>query len=211
MLVSSLPLLWFLDRNRPFLHGVPKAMRLISCRWVAAVAFMVVCAQVAFACQCGIGFREKNAWEAAKRAEQGATVIFEGSPIKFELRWSLLTAKEGDLTPADIFSPGLDYFREPNMVVTFRVSRVYKGTFGPEVQLHTGLGGGDCAANYAPGLSYLVYAGGPSPDQLRVSMCSPGGWIEGSSVATDLRYLRKERPRSKDLAPIKRSPADFAK
>jgi hypothetical protein len=33
-------------------------------------------------------------------------------------------------------------------------------------------------------------------------MCSPGGWLESTEVATELRYLRKERPTTKDLAPI---------
>jgi len=33
-------------------------------------------------------------------------------------------------------------------------------------------------------------------------MCSPGGWVERTETATDLRYLRKERPISTDLAPI---------
>jgi hypothetical protein len=34
-------------------------------------------------------------------------------------------------------------------------------------------------------------------------MCSPGGWIGVSSVATELRYLRNERPVPSDLAPHK--------
>lgn len=118
-----------------------------------------------------------------------------------------MTAKEGELIPADIFSA--KDFREPYMVITFRANRVYKGNIGSEVQLYTGLGGGDCAANYVPGLNYLVYSSGPNVNELRVSMCSPGGWIEGNiegdEVAADLRYLRKERPTSTDLAPIKRS------
>jgi len=188
-------------------------MRIASLfRLVTVLTVSIVSVEGACACQCGGGFREKNAWENAKRAEQTATLIFEGTPTKFELRWSLLTAKEGELIPADIFSANLDYFHEPNMVITFRVNRVYKGNLASEVQLHTGLGGGDCAADYAPGLNYLVYAGGPNRDQLRVSMCSPGGWIEASKITTDLRYLRKEQPISKDLAPIKRwSQEDFAK
>lgn len=88
------------------------------------------------------------------------------------------------------------------MVVTFHVAKIYKGTLGAEVQLHTGLGGGDCGATYMPGLNYLVYAGGPIVNQLSVSMCSPGGWLEGAETATDLRYLRKERPIATDLAPV---------
>ena len=168
---------------------------------VSVFVVSILSAEGAFACQCGIGIREKNAWENAKRAEQSATVIFVGTPTKFELRWDLLDAKEGELIATDAFlSPSTD--RMPQMVVTFNVAKTYKGDLGADIQVHTGLGGGDCAAIYMPGMDYLVYAGGPSLDQLGTSMCSPGGWLEGEETATDLRYLRQERPRSTDLAPI---------
>jgi len=42
-------------------------------------------------------------------------------------------------------------------------------------------------------------------------MCSPGGWIGGDEVATQLRYLRKEQPVASDLIPWKRqTPAEYA-
>jgi len=180
-------------------------MRLASViRLIAIVAFSTIWAEGAFACQCGAGFREKNAWENAKRAEQNANAIFEGTPIKFELRWDLLDAKEGELIATDAFLWTSSTERMPQMVVTFRVERTFKANLGADVQVHTGLGGGDCGATYMPGLNYLVYAGGPTLDQLSVSMCSPGGWIGDTSIATDLRYLRREQPTSKDLAPISR-------
>lgn len=56
-----------------------------------------------------------------------------------------------------------------------------------------------------PGLNYLVYSAGPNLDRLGVSMCSPGGWLEGTETATNLRYLRNQRPIATDLAPILRS------
>jgi hypothetical protein len=133
---------------------------------------------------------------------EASTVVFEGTPERFDLKWNLLTAKEGELIPADPF--GLQQAAgSAHMVITFRVQRTYKGNLGSEVQLQTGLGGGDCAATYATGLKYLVFAYGPSLDQLGVSMCSPGGWIDGDIVATDLRYLRKERPLVADLTRIR--------
>lgn len=173
-------------------------------RLVAAFTLCIASAGVVFACRCGGGFREKNAWENVRKAVDGHSIIFEGTPTKLELRWDLLDAKEGELIAADVFLGPSWTEGQPQMVVTFRVARTYKGYFGPEVQVHTGLGGGDCGAVYMPGLTYLVYAGGPSPDRLGVSMCSPGGWLEGTEVATDLRYLRKERAISTDLVPILR-------
>jgi hypothetical protein len=134
---------------------------------------------------------------------QNSAVIFEGTPVRFEVKWRLLSAKDGELIPADFFS-SKSLGDDPGMVVTFRVQRVYKGNLGSEVQVHTGTGGGDCGATYATGLNYLVYGYGSSPDQLAVSMCSPGGWIGSNEVATDLRYLRRERPISAELAPILR-------
>jgi hypothetical protein len=177
-------------------------MRIASVvKYISVLAVFILSTEGAFACQCGIGFREKNAWEKARRAEQSATVIFEGTPTKFELRWDLLDAKEGELIATDAFL-GPSTERMPHMAVTFHVAKSYKGSLGADVQVHTGLGGGDCAAIYVPGMNYLVYAGGPSMDQLGTSMCSPGGWVEGEETATDLRYLRRERPTSTDLAPI---------
>jgi len=172
-------------------------------RLATVAAILSVAVNGAWACQCGVGFREKNSWENARRAEQGETAIFEGTPTKFELRWDLLDAAEGELVAADAFST-TSMRRMPHMVVSFHVEKSYKGNLGADVQLHTGLGGGDCGATYVPGLHYLVYAGGPSLDQLDVSMCSPGGWLESAAIATNLRYLRKEQPTPQDLAPIKR-------
>ncbi len=171
-------------------------------RLAAALGLAITSTQIALACSCGGGYRGKDAWEVAKLRAEGSTVIFEGVPAHFELKWNLLSAKEGDLISTDIYSPK-DWSDMPQMVVTFRVQQKYKGDLGSEVKLHTGLGGGDCGAVYTPGLTYLVYAAGSNIDQLGVSMCSPGGWIEGAEIATDLRYLRKERPTSTDRAPIK--------
>jgi hypothetical protein len=165
----------------------------------------VVCMSAAFvksscACQCGIGAHGMSAWENAKEFSHNSGVIFEGTPVRFELKWSVLTARDGELIPADLYPR--DSSTWASMVVTFQVRRAYRGVLGPEMQLHTGLGGGDCAAIYATGVNYLVYASDSGPGELGVSMCSPGGWIGDDRVATDLRYLRKEPPIASDLARI---------
>ena len=180
-------------------HGVHLIMRLPFARKLAALAGMLAAAPTfAFACMCGSGIHGKSPWEIAKLQADGATVIFEGIPERFELQWSVLQAKVGELTPAE--NPGEKSDGWPRMLVTFRVERAYKGGLGSKIQLSTGLGGGDCGARFAPGVTYLVYAFGPSLQQLGVSMCSPGGWIGDSGVATDLRYLGNKRPTAPDLA-----------
>jgi hypothetical protein len=151
----------------------------------------------AFACSCGLGFHGKNDWEIAKKEAEGTEVIFEGTPERLEMQWGPLSAREGDLisTSAGDFSD----MEFPRMVITFRVSRAYKADLGPEVQISTGLGGGDCGAIFSPGLSYLVFAQRRTNLALIVSMCSPGGWIGNGSVAVELRFLRNERPAPSDL------------
>jgi hypothetical protein len=151
------------------------------------------------ACQCGASFHGKNNWEIAKLEEKGSAVIFEGTPLRFETQWRLLGTSDGEWIPAT--NPFAGPNEWPRMLVTFRVEKAYKGDFGPEIQVKTGLGGGDCAAVFATGVNYLVFGSRSAAGDLVVSMCSPGGWMGSSAAATELRYLRKESPVAKDLVP----------
>jgi hypothetical protein len=172
-------------------------------RVAAAVLIATIAVGRAVACQCSSGFHGKNAWELAAVEAQGSDAIFEGTPERFEMEWSVLNTKVGELIPSGDMGagPGSEW---PRMVVTFRVQRAYKGDLGPEVKVKTGLGSGDCGAEYASGLTYLVFAGKFKTSSLGVSRCSPGGWVGGSKAAVELRYLRKERPLAGDLAVIRR-------
>jgi hypothetical protein len=161
------------------------------------VCFAVLAAGRATGCKCGSKYHGKSGWEQAKLDANDATVIFEGVPVRAELQWDLLQAQEGARISANAFS---DRACEPRMLVTFRVQRSYKGALGPTVQIKTGLGGGDCGAVFDTGLTYLVFGDGTNLSDLNVNMCSPGGWVESPFVATELRYVRKERPIGGDLA-----------
>jgi hypothetical protein len=135
---------------------------------------------------------------------EGATAIFEGTPEHLDLRWSVLDAKVGDLIPADNnYTMYAKDRSNPHMVVTFRVQRTYKGKPGLRVQVSTGMGGGDCGAVFTPGFTYLVYLYPSNAGEFGVGMCSPGGWIDSSETAPDLRYLRGQRPAASDLRPSK--------
>jgi hypothetical protein len=156
-----------------------------------------------FACQCGARYYGKNSLEAAKLEADWATVVFEGMPERFDFQWDVLTAKDGEVISADNPAPSHDW--RPGMLLTFRVQKAYKGNLGPEIQIRTGLGGGDCGAIYAPGLTYLVFASKTAAGDLVVTMCSPGGWVADKRIAPELRYLRKERPFASDLVASRRS------
>jgi hypothetical protein len=171
-------------------------------RVAAAVFVATIAVGQAVACKCSSGFHGKNAWELAKLESEGSAAIFEGTPEHFEVEWSVLNAKVGELIPSEDPSAGPGGW--PRMAVTFRIQRAYKGDLGPEVKITTGLGGGDCGAVFAPGVVYLVFAGKMTTGELGVSMCSPGGWIGGSNTAVELRYLRKETAVGDDLAIIRR-------
>jgi hypothetical protein len=173
-------------------------MRLIFLLRLASICVITIAGSQAFACSCGSSDFGKNNWEIAKLRAKSSFAIFEGTLGHIELKWGLLDAKEGELVPADTSAEAGN--NRPRMVATFQVRRAYKGDLGPKIEIVTGLGGGDCGAQFATGLTYLVYAYGPSLNHLHVSMCSPGGWIESSGLATDLRYLRKEHPVSNDFA-----------
>lgn len=165
---------------------------------IAVVGFAVLTTiGQASACKCSSGFHGKNRWEMAKQEETGSTVIFEGMPERFDLQWDFFNAKAGEWIPTENQTAKPDEW--PRMRVTFRVQRLYKGGARPEIQIITGLGGGDCGAIFAPGLTYLVFASSSPKGDFWVSMCSPGGWVGNSTIDTELRYLRKERPIARDL------------
>jgi hypothetical protein len=168
-----------------------------SARLVLLLLILCIHATRASACMCGSAYHGKTPWELAKLEAKGAPAIFEGVPVRFKMRWGMLDAKDGEMVPADF--PGEKADDWPQMVVTFRVQKIYKGNFGAEVEIVTGLGGGDCGARYLPGLTYLVYGSETDFHALHTSMCTPGGWIGSSNISADLRYLRGKHPISTDL------------
>jgi hypothetical protein len=177
--------------------GLQFVFRLAAIASIAAIA-----SSHALACKCSSGFHGKDAWELAKQETEGSAAIFEGTPEHFEVEWGVLNAEVGELVPTEDPTAGPGHW--PQMVVTFRLQRAYKGEIGAEIQVKTGLGGGDCGAVFSPGLTYLVFAMRLDAKVLAVNMCSPGGWVGSSSAQIELRYLRKDRPVGSDLVPIRR-------
>ncbi len=191
-----------LEGNRLHRVGVYLSVKISFALRLAAVACVAVIGNApTLACRCGSAYPGISRWEKAKLEGDNAKVIFEGVPERFDLQWKALNGKVGEQVSAvNDFGHGFD--DGPAMVVTFRLQKAYKGDVGPEIQIKTGLGGGDCGAIYSTGLTYLVFAGELKSGELEVSMCSPGGWVGGSDVGTELRYLRKQRPTPSDSVKI---------
>lgn len=159
-------------------------------RWIAVLVLgLGIAGSEAFACTCS-GVRGRTAWETAEKEDQISAAIFEGSLERVAVQWKILTARPGEMVRADT----------AQLLITFRVKRAYKGNLGATVEVSTGLGGGDCGAVYQQGLDYLVYAIADQQGGLAVSMCSPGDWMGSNFISAELRYLRKQRPTSGDLA-----------
>jgi|SRR5215831_660110 len=134
---------------------------------------------------------------------KNSTVIFEGMPVPFELKWSLLTAKEGELIPADMFSAkGLD--REPQMAITFRGSGHIRANSGLKCSSTPESEGGDCGATYATGLSYLLYAYVSKYRSPRCRHVQPRRVDRERQRGSHLRYLQNEHPAAEDLASVRR-------
>ncbi len=167
----------------------------------AFISILGVAATQASACSCG-GVYGRTAWEIAEKEAERSAAIFEATPERVAIQWNILTARPGEMIRPELGASEDPSKNWPRMLVTFRVKRVYKGNIGVTVQVWTGMGGGDCGARYATGLDYLVYASGSTPADLRVSICSPGGWLGSNRRATELRYLRGERPIPSDLATL---------
>lgn len=71
--------------------------------------------------------------------------------------------------------------------VRLSVDSPFRGVKGPEVELTTGMGGGDCGIRFVPARQYLVYAY-EHEGKLSTSICSRTRSI--SRAAEDLNYIR---------------------
>lgn len=66
--------------------------------------------------------------------------------------------------------------------VTLEVLEAWKGVDGSTVQVHTGMGGGDCGFNFEEGKEYMVYAALGEGELLEVYICSLTGLLADSDT-----------------------------
>jgi hypothetical protein len=107
--------------------------------FVSTLLLAFVSAPQAFACSCG----DKDPDVA--RQKDGADAVFAGEIVDIQY----VEAVE---------------IRNPRVIVTFKVDRVWKGPVGRDFQMHTALGGGICAGISSEklkiGETLIVYAQG---------------------------------------------------
>lgn len=99
-----------------------------------------------------------------------------------------------------------DYGRLPRLLVTVKLSAVWKGVpDASEVQVWTGLGDGDCGYGFEEGTQVLVYAEALADGDLDTSLCSRTKRLEAAAAAGELEALgepvRKPTPLTTPPAP----------
>jgi hypothetical protein len=135
--------------------------------------------------------------ELVQRAANSSDAVFEGRVERIELKWALMEAKVGDSISASVEEDPLE------LRVSFDSVRSYKGAPEKNIQVRTGIGGGDCGFDFEVGKQYLVYAFADKSGQLSTGICSGTALLEESKE--DLSYLRGEPIISKSVeknAPI---------
>jgi hypothetical protein len=152
---------------------------------VSAIFAVTVSSAPVFGCKCVSAPSDiKTTRELAQWTANRSDVIFEGRVERVELKWPLLEAKVGDLISADAEQD------PPFMQVSFDETRSYRGTQQRNLQVRTGLGGGDCGFHFEVGKQYLVYAFAADSGRLSTGICSGTALLQESLA--NLSYLRGE-------------------
>jgi hypothetical protein len=152
---------------------------------VSAIFILTLSSAPAFCCKCVSPPPDIKAAKAlAQWTANSSDAIFEGRVERIDLKWALMEAKVGDVVSTD---PDQD---PPYMLVSFDVSRSYRGPQQQKVRIRTGLGGGDCGFRFEVGEQYLVYAFAHESGQLSTGICSGTGLLKESQA--NLSYLRGE-------------------
>jgi hypothetical protein len=137
-----------------------------------ALVVLLVVANTSYACQCMSG-------ESPCAAFGKASAVFVGTVtgVKVSTRSRDDARKEIDWTPK---------------TVKFSVEQSFLGVEGAEVDVATGMGGGDCGYGFVTGQRYLVYAyRSTHDDRLMTSICTNTKPYEKANQ--DLQFLGKLR------------------
>lgn len=138
-----------------------------------AVATLLPAAPPAAACSCVFDADANHACFAFADSD----AIFLGRVSEIEEIWR----PEGEGRRSD--EPAW-----PERRVRFVIEEVFRGVDGTEVEVTTGMGGGDCGYGFEVGESYLVYAYGAASGRPATGICTRTA--PASAAASDLAYLR---------------------
>ena len=169
----------------------PAKIDLLFMRGVSAIACGFILVGLAFSWEEAFGCSclppppaIKGARELAEWRTRGVSAIFEGTVEDLAIKSPLLEAPAGKFVSASLEQT------TPIMLVSFRVSRWYRGGHQETVQIETGLGGGDCGFPFEPSGQYLVYADKSESGRLSTGICTGTALLEESEA--NLAYLRGE-------------------
>ena len=140
-----------------------------TCRYLAAVLFILFTFDAAYACFCMTPGSPCDSYGDSE-------AIFLGRVIGSVERKSH-TNQNGDTTGYDVGT------------IRFLVQENFKGAPGYEIEIHSGTSGGDCGYWFLRNESYVVYAYRDARDNLlHTSVCTRTKHV--SAAAEDLQYLR---------------------
>jgi len=129
---------------------------------IAVFAFMALSADSVFACSC--------LERAPCQAYGDASAVFVGTVIDSRI----ITVKQGN-------------YERTKRVIRLSADSPFRGVKSSEVEVTTGLGGGDCGFEFVQSQQYLVYAS-EHEGKLYTGICSRTRSI--SRAAEDLSYIR---------------------
>jgi len=134
----------------------------------AALLLVLLCSGRALACSCFAGVPPCQAFGGA-----AATFVGTATGVK-------------TVEPKQDAKGEVEWGRR---VFSFTVVQAYSGVAGAEVEVTTGLGGGDCGYSFRIGETYLVYAhGGGEGKPLGTGICTRTRPV--SEAAEDMEFLR---------------------
>ncbi|HVQ36803.1 MAG TPA: carboxypeptidase-like regulatory domain-containing protein, partial [Pyrinomonadaceae bacterium] len=127
-------------------------------------ALILLCSAAAYGCSCvfGGGAVCEDYWKAS--------AVFVGTVIESKT----VTVKHGE------------YYQQERLV-RFSIDEPFRGAEGPQIEVTTGLGGGDCGIGFKQSQQYLVYASS-FEGKLYTGICMRTKGI--SDAAVDLEYMR---------------------
>jgi len=109
------------------------------------------------------------------QAYGNTAVVFIGTPIDLKQTTAKLILD--------------DKYEYPQRLFTFRVEEQFRGINAAQVEIRTGMGGGDCGYNFKLGERYLVYGSfNPANGLYATSICTRTRLV--SEATEDLDYIR---------------------
>jgi hypothetical protein len=120
---------------------------------------------------------------------EGNACSCAGTRVPCEAYWNASAVFLGTVSYSRTTTTKVGDFDSRQRVFRFNIDRAFRGVEGGEVEIVTGLGGGDCGYGFQLGGQYLVYAYRNDSNILSTGICSRTR--PASEAAEDLAYFRE--------------------